>query len=182
MPCRPIAALASPHPGCLAFYRDNPDPKSVSSADSLKGYKVYRTTKEDGKAGPWNYDVQPIYKPGGKAIFPAGERENVFSSELLAPGAKGYLEISFRSLTKDELSLLMAACSVPWRLGGGKPLGLGLCRVTGSKVVNEFGENLEYDAPEFSKLVDKKRLDYWIASQEPVAKLRYPRGGYYQQA
>lgn len=176
LPCQPIATLASPHPGCLAFYRDNPDPKSVSSADYLRGYKVYRTTKETGKDGPWNYDhVQPIYERGGKTISPAGSRENVFSSELLAPGAKGRLEIAFRSLTKDELSLLMAACSVPWRLGGGKPLGLGLCRVTSSEVINEFGENLKYDALESSKLVDKNQLDYWIASQEPVAKLRYPR-------
>ena len=176
-PCKPIAPLSSPHPGCLGFYRDNPNPKSVSSNDYLKGYKVYRTTKEEGKVGPWNYyNVQPIYKRGGRELERAQDRENVFSSELLAPGAEGNLEITFRSLTKDELSLLMAACSVPWRLGGGKPLGLGLCHVTVSEVIDEFGETIEYDkTPETCKFVDKIQRGYWIASQEPVDKLRYPR-------
>ncbi|MCP4119565.1 MAG: hypothetical protein GY737_30025 [Desulfobacteraceae bacterium] len=172
--CQPIATLASPHPGCLAFYRNSADPKSVSSGDYLKGYKVYRTTEEKGKCGPWSYnDIQPIFEPGGKEIFPAKTRKNAFSSELLAPGAEGDLEIAFRSLTKDELSLLIAACKVPWRLGGGKSLGLGLCSVADVKIIDEFGEKLECDGP--GKLVDETQLGYWIASQKPVNKLRYPR-------
>ncbi len=175
LPCQPMAVLSSPQPGCLAFYRDSEDPRSVSSEDGLRGYKVYRTTKKDGQDGPWIYENQPVYQDGGKKIHEAETKEFIFSTELLAPNAKGELEIAFRSLSRDELSLLMAACKVPWRLGGGKPLGLGVCRVTDSRVFDEFGKIITYDDSEACPLVNDTQRAYWIKSQEPLDDMKYPR-------
>ncbi len=43
-----LAPMAMPHPGCLAFYRDNTSPDDVGFEDDLRGYKVYRTATETG--------------------------------------------------------------------------------------------------------------------------------------
>jgi hypothetical protein len=86
------------------------------------------------------------------------------------------------------MALLLAACSVDWRLGGGKPLGLGHCRIITAKAVNEDGE-LRYDIQrhdenpaelpaDLAKLLseeEKQRIQTWQAIQRPVERLRYPR-------
>ena len=184
-----LAPLAPPHPGCVAFYRDNEDPDSISASDPMKGYKVYRTTKERGADGPWNFAVQGTYGDDG-SLMPLEQKVNK-TAELLPEECVGKLSIAFHALTRTELALLIQACSLPWRLGGGKPLGLGACGVRLSKLLNEEGMPMQVegwspssenpllciDGWRDDKLIKsiESRVNMWIRSQEPVDKLRYPR-------
>jgi len=181
-----LAPLAAPHPGCIAFYRDQEDLDKIGKASSLKGYKVYRNTIERGENAPWKYSVQGVYGEQG-ALKPCHQKVNK-TAELLNEGVTGKLRISFRALNVKELALLYTACSVDWKLGGGKPLGLGHCRVTGLRMIDEDGnvtipvespapgENLTL-VPEYAKRVNhiEGRIALYRASQAPVQKLRYPR-------
>lgn len=189
-----LAPLMQPHPGCVGFYRDNSDLDDLSREDALRGYKVYRTTKERGNAAPWHYATQGVYDDRGR-LDDSKRKKLSRQCDLLKAGVEGELTLSVRSLTKRELALLLAACSVDWRLGGGKPLGLGHCRVTEVEVVNEFGETvgtkweasssqapLDRERPaslpgEFAKEVTDlaSRLETYQATQRPVERLRYPR-------
>ncbi len=186
-----LAPLAPPHPGCAAFYRAwNGDPAGLDSVANrdlgLRGYKVYRTTAESGRSAPWNFGVQGVYDDGGGLKDPR-QRVNK-SCDLLKAGQSGRLRLACRALSRREIALLLAVCSVDWRLGGGKPLGLGWCRVSSARVVDEFGNELwalerlgdelvPLPADLVGELVedDLRRLASWQASQRPVAKLRYPR-------
>lgn len=181
-----LTPLAQPHPGCLAFYRDQDDLDAIDKASPLKGYKVYRNTTERGEHAPWKYSIQGVYEEQGR-LKSHNQKVNK-TAELLQEGFTGKLRISFRALGADELALLYTACSVDWKLGGGKPLGLGHCRVISVKMIDEDGnivnpmeatgpgENLkllEKDAKLVSHLHD--RIELYKASQIPVEKLRYPR-------
>ena len=189
-----LAPLAAPHPGCLAFYRDEDDLDLVNMDSPLKGYKVYRNTLERGDKAPWKYSVQGVYKERGNLKLPAEQKVNK-TVELLDEGKTGKLRISFRALNTVELALLYAAISVDWKLGGGKPLGLGHCRVTACRLIDENGkvfeplislaqdENLQL-SPEYLKILDDYfqgfesiagRMELYTASQIPVQMLRYPR-------
>ncbi len=182
-----LAPLAPPHPGCIAFYRDQDDLDLIDKNSPLKGYKVYRNTKERGDHAPWKYLEQGVYIEKGKLKMPPQQKVNK-TATLLNEGVTGRLRISFRALSPKELALLLAACSVDWKLGGGKPLGLGHCRVTDIKMLDEDGQrripmevcpkggNLKL-LPGDEKLVDslKLRISMYQASQVPVEKLRYPR-------
>lgn len=185
-----LAPLAAPHPGCIAFYRDQENLDMINSRSPLKGYKVYRNTIERGENAPWKYSVQGVYVEKGVLKFPAQQKVNK-TVDLLNEGLTGTLRIAFRALAEDELALLFAACSVDWKLGGGKPLGLGHCRVTGLRMIDvddedgkitepmgrsENGENLEITSEDFD-LIDfiKERFGLYRASQITVKKLRYPR-------
>lgn len=181
-----LAPLSAPHPGCLAFYRDESDLDIIHTRSPLKGYKVYRNTLERGDNAPWKYSVQGVYKERG-SIKPPQQNVNK-TVELLNEGLTGSLRISFRSLAPHELVLLYAACTVDWKLGGGKPLGLGHCRVTGLRMTDEDGnkyEPMEYcDATGNLKIKKSDwklinfisdRLKQYKATQVPVEKLRYPR-------
>lgn len=183
-----LAPLAPPHPGCIAFYRDNEDPDKISENDDLRGYKVYRTTSEEGAEAPWRYEVQGVYGDGGEL---KQEPQKVCKTcDLLPKDFTGQLRIAFRGLTPRELALLLQASAVPWRLGGGKPLGLGLCRVSVVALIDEDGEPLRVPGWTMAKGEDdvlriegwqqevrdlQERVELWVASQLPVARLRYPR-------
>lgn len=172
-----LAPLAPPHPGCLAFYRDNDNPDLVDFGDGLRGYKVYRTTKEQGDDGPWNYSVQGVYDKG--KLKPPNQKVNK-TVDLLPDGQTGSLRIAFRALTQRELALLVQACSLPWRLGGGKPLGLGACTVSVTKLIDEFGRAQRLSdlmGENWQDLVSdiQHRVNMWLVSQKPVDRLRYPR-------
>lgn len=183
-----LAPLAPPHPGCRAFYRDNVDPDAISDSDPLRGYKVYRTTNESGQDAPWRYEVQGVYENNGR-LRPPAQKVNK-TCDLLPEGNTGRLRIAFRALTKRELALLLQACQVPWRLGGGKPLGLGACTVRVVGLLDELGEPLAVPGWSITKSGDdtlhvdgwqnevtdlQGRVELWNCSQQPVAKLRYPR-------
>ncbi len=180
-----LAPLAPPHPGCVSFYRDNDDLDRISTADAPKGYKVYRTTKERGSKAPWHYEAQGVYDENGK-LKEARQKVNK-TCDLLDEGVEGKLRIALRSLSQRELAMVLICCAADWRLGGGKPFGLGHCRVLKLKLINEDGQqtlNLErQDSEEFSipghllEGVDDllKRLRVWQATQLPVPFLRYPR-------
>lgn len=182
-----LAPLAPPHPGCIAFYRDMEDLDAIDQNAPLKGYKVYRNTRERGDNAPWKYTVQGVYKEKGALKYPETQKVNK-TAELLQEGVTGKLRISFRALGEDELALLYAACAVDWKLGGGKPLGLGHCRVINIKMVDEEGnpsapmevpgngENLEL-LPKYFKYIAhlEQRIKLYKASQVPVDRLRYPR-------
>lgn len=182
-----LAPLSVPHPGCAAFYRDEYDFERVANGrDRLRGYKVYRTTSERGEAAPWHYAEQAVYGPDGRPEPMKGKVNKTV--DLLAEGQKGTLRLACRSLSRREVALLLAASSVDWRLGGGKPLGLGHCRVTKARLVNEMGKEVAEltrsgaepaAIPADYKLeVDTTlatRIQWWQASQEPVERLRYPR-------
>ncbi|MCX8039196.1 MAG: hypothetical protein N3B15_01270 [Planctomycetota bacterium] len=180
-----LAPLAPPHPGCRAFYRDNPDPDLISERDPLRGYKVYRTTSERGERAPWLYQNQGVYGEQGQ-LLPAQQKVNK-TVDLLPEGEVGRLRLAVRALTQRELALLLAACTVDWRLGGGKPFGLGHCRITACRVLDEqgqevrrlsssHGERLELPADLAALVQDLlPRFRLWQASQEPVPFLRYPR-------
>lgn len=176
-----LAPMSMPHPGCLAFYRDSDNPDDISAEDDdLRGYKVYRTSTETGDEGPWNYAVQGVYDEG-RLKLPPQQRVNQ-TVDLLPAEAKGKLRISFRGLTPRELALLVFCCELPWRLGGGKPLGLGACQVTVQHIFDENGAT--HQPAELLGGEDwRDRLvgDYqsrgkaWTASQQPVPMMRYPR-------
>ena len=182
----PLAPLAAPHPGCIAFYRDHENLDKISKKSPLKGYKVYRNTRERGEKAPWKYSVQGVY--GEQGALKSSQQKVNKTAELLNAGVTGKLRISFRALNVNELVLLYTACSVDWKLGGGKPLGLGHCRVTGIRMIDEDGnvtipmdtpvpgENLQL-APEHANIFShlKGRIALYRASQAPVEKLRYPR-------
>lgn len=181
-----LAPLAPPHPGCAAFYRDTDDLDLVANRGlPLRGYKVYRTTQERGVAAPWRFVNQGIYDDHG-AVQPPQQKLNK-SVELLPEGSEGLLRIAFRGLSQRELALLLMACCVDWRLGGGKPLGLGHCRVTSVQVIDEWGAVQETLTPAGKGIADlppalqkdvtqfEERVKLWLASQQPVERLSYPR-------
>lgn len=180
-----LAPLAQPHPGCSAFYRANPDPDTIRNNGALRGFKVYRTTAERGDKAPWKFSVQGVYAEDGRSM-PTRHAMNK-TCDLLSEGQTGTLRLACRSLSKRELALLLLACSVDWRLGGGKPLGLGLCRTTRVVVRDEHGKelcNMNRTGDEPATLPEDYaacvkdltgRLAIWHAVQTPVASLRYPR-------
>lgn len=170
----PLPPLAPPHPGCIALYRNNTDPNSISNKDGLKGYKVYRTTEEDGESAPWLFSEQGVYDDEGRVKD--GHQKLNKSAQLLPAGQMGMLRIAFRALSRAELALLVAACRLPWRLGGGKPLGLGRCNMTVTRILGELGEELSCEglnAELDGAVASRARL--WETSQQPVSRLRYPR-------
>lgn len=180
-----LAPMAQPHPGCLPFYR-NGKADSISINDSLNGYKVYRNTTARGNMAPWLFSVQGIYDRDACNMISQYQKLNK-TVDLLSENQIGNLKISLRSLSKKELALLLLVCTVDWKLGGGKPFGLGHCRVIGAELVNEMGEsvlNLESSADvplqlpnEYAELVTNfdRRVEFYKKSQEPVELLRYPR-------
>ncbi len=170
-----LAPLSVPHPGCAAFYRENSSADDVSPNDPLRGYKVYRTTNERGDSAPWLFQSQGVYKADGSPDD--SKRDLNKTCDLVAEGLIGSLRIAFHSLTQRELALLIQACHVPWRLGGGKPLGLGLCEVRVRGLLDEEGEPLVIpDATWREEVRDiQDRVRMWTASQQPVPLLRYPR-------
>jgi hypothetical protein len=170
-----LAPLQPPHPGCVAFYRDSSDPATVGASDQMRGYKVYRTTSERGVNAPWQFATQGVYGDKGELL---GARQSVNKTvELLQEGTCGTLRIAVRALSRRELALLLLACELPWRLGGGKPLGLGLCRVNLVRLVDEFGATVAIDTLGWQTQVAdiQQRAQWWRKSQQPVARLRYPR-------
>ena len=182
-----LAPLSAPHPGCLAFYRDAEDLDTLNQHTPLKGYKVYRNTVERGENAPWRYSVQGVYGERGALKKPHQQKVNK-TAELLDEGRTGTLKIAFRSLGDDDFALLLAACSVDWKLGGGKPLGLGHCRVIDVKLIDEYGNESPpmLKADEYGNLQVPKedlrliehfadRINLYRESQKPVQKLRYPR-------
>ena len=169
-----LAPLCAPHPGCVAFYRANTNLDQISQEDSLRGYKVYRTTKERGdKDAPWYYDQQPVFDKTNPKL---PEQKVNSTRDLLNENIEGELELALHGLSPIELSLLLHICAVDWRLGGGKPFGLGHCKVEIAGLVNEFGEDVDATA-RTAPLPDsiQKRLELYKKSQIPVDKLRYPR-------
>ncbi|MFH1842392.1 MAG: hypothetical protein ABIF77_04240 [bacterium] len=176
-----LSPLGGPHPGCAAFYRwqgdpGQTDPDNTCGTDPFRGYKVYRTSQETDVDGPWNWDQQGVWEENIAELKP--ERQSMNKTvDLLPTAARGQLRIAFRAVDREELALLLYTCSMPWRLGGGKPFGLGLCSVSLSSLVDELGQPL--DSAEFAEDLlpepVRVRANWWHASQEPVAKLRYPR-------
>lgn len=181
----PLAPLQPPHPGCAAFYRADRDPDAVANSGALRGFKVYRTTSERGETPPWSFSSQGVYGKSGELENPAQKVNK--NCDLLKEGCTGTLRLACRSLSRRELGLLLLACSVDWRLGGGKPLGLGLCRPERVVVRDENGQELvrmehpgtgpaALPAPYGAAVQDLlSRVHLWHASQQPVARLRYPR-------
>jgi hypothetical protein len=182
-----LAPLSNPHPGCLAFYRSCADPDKVSYDDHpLRGYKVYRNTQELGPQAPWLYDTQGVYEQK-RLKLPPKQKTNT-TVQLVPIGSEGMIRISFRGLTERELALLIQTCSIPWRLGGGKPLGLGRCQIVGLAIIDEDGIHhadidnwLGFDwrtalqQPEQNGASIASRAAAWTASQTPVRHMRYPR-------
>jgi len=201
-----LAPLGNPHPGCAAFYRDaGSDVKKATktvanSSLPLRGFKVYRTSQERGNKAPWNFAQQPVFDERGQPK--TQEQQKINKTVDLLPEAHagtGRLRITVRALSLRELALLCAACSVDWRLGGGKPLGLGHCRVTSMRI-SSFNDNtggleqkhhINFPASEMSFCLDflpkelrneilldeilLERAKCWQQSQVPVENLRYPR-------
>ncbi len=193
-----LAPLQQPHPGCAAFYREV---SGDSMADlvanhglPLRGYKVYRTSSERGSAAPWLFANQGISDYAGRMKDPH-QKANKTGDLLPEENAPlGHLRVTLRALSPREVTLVLASCSVDWRLGGGKPLGLGHCRIVratlrplgddgtlGEPLVMTRADETIADLPgnykaELGKDVQLlSRLDIWQKVQKPVAKLRYPR-------
>ena len=188
-----LAPLAQPHPGCIAFYRDNDNPDDISESDMLRGYKVYRTTTDRGDQSPWRYQVQGVYgeqNQGNARLRQPPQQNNNKTADLVPEGLEGQLRIAFRALTAHELALVLQACHVPWRLGGGKPLCLGHCRVQVRGLIDEEGQpltvaNWNITQEEEQCVIDgwekqlgddlRARAAYWTATQQPVKHVRYAR-------
>src|SRR5574344_820216 len=179
-----LAPLSSPHPGCIAMYR-NGSPESISKNSKLNGYKISRNSADTGMNAPWLYSVQGIIENG---VLKNGQEQKLNKTvELVQAGETGTLKIGFRALNKMEMALLLQACAVDWKLGGGKPLGLGHCQVTEIRCVSETGDELLKQTlnaqgrmelpPEYAALVAplRNRVDLYQQSQEPVPNMRYPR-------
>lgn len=177
-----LAVLSQPHPGCVAFYRKG-DAGNISQKSDLKGYKVYRNSV-DGDS-PWKYEVQGVYGNSGKLQLPA-KGAITKCVDLLDKNLTGTLKIGVRALSEEEMSVLLMTLAADWKLGGGKPLGLGHCQVQKVKFTDEDGKSetlmerkgKEMPLPaEFAKNVKRyeERVKLYQKSQEPVEKLRYPR-------
>ena len=182
-----LAILAQPHPGCISFYRKGEFNK-ISKNSPLKGYKIYRNSVETGDDAPWLFRNQGTFDKAGLILDDSKQNSNK-TVDLLNAGQEGTLKISCRALSKDEMAILLLACSVDWKLGGGKPLGLGHCQATSLKYINEEGDvefsmnrqNGETQAklPEqFISCISKEledRAKLYTEYQKPVNNLRYPR-------
>ena len=107
-----LAPLSSPHPGCVAFYRDCSELDEFAPGRPLRGYKVYRNTNERGDDAPWHYRVQGVYKDGKLKDGGKSEQKINQTCELLNEGVTGTLRIAFRDLSKRELALMILAYSV----------------------------------------------------------------------
>jgi hypothetical protein len=181
-----LAPLAQPHPGCVPFYRLG-EAGSISKLNALNGYKVYRNTTAREVHAPWLYSVQGVFYKDDVSKMSSPLQKMNKTVDLLSEGVEGNLKISCRGLSKKELTLLLLSCCVDWKLGGGKPLGLGHCRVVKAELVDEFGEkvldmtgdgNSALSLPEeYAAMVThlEKRVELYKKSQEPVDLLRYPR-------
>jgi hypothetical protein len=186
-----LAPLQAPRPGCVAFYRKwDGSPRELDELSNkdqpLRGYKVYRTSLEtSGGSSPWIYPTQGVYKNGELQDL---RRKINKTCDLLESEQTGRLRIACRGLSRRELALLLAMCTVDWRLGGGKPLGLGHCRVISARILGEDGLLCTELSPQNDGLLglpdnlrnelsaqDHARLKAWQASQAPVAPVRYPR-------
>ena len=195
-----LAPLAPPHPGCASFYRNPQTGGDLCQAADilknhelpLKGFKVYRTTSVRGNNAPWKYSTQGVYDENGRLKPP---HQKVNKTVQLLPetaGIKGKMRISVRALNKREMALLLAACSVDWRLGGGKPLGLGHCLVrsvsfrefkddgalSAATVMTREGRAVAKIPEPYGSEVGEHlnaRLAMWQASQAEIDMLRYPR-------
>ncbi len=178
----PLAVMSSPHPGCVPFYRKNNDVNAISTEDPLRGYKVYRTSKHagvDDPLAPWRFENQGTYDAAGR-VDKDHQRKVNFTAPLLPDGQTGRLRIAVRALSRKELALLVLACKGTWRLGGGKPLGLGACRVRLARMLDERGTPVEPNLSdeEIRRLLGPEvlaRFRFWQASQRPVETMRYPR-------
>jgi hypothetical protein len=115
--------------------------------------------------------------------------------ELINERSIGEVTLSLRSLSRWELAYLIALCTVDWRLGGGKPLGLGHCRPLSVELVDADSGKLEkFDLASEDLGIDRSapapvpaafrseidpvhldRLKFYQATQRPVKLLRYPR-------
>jgi hypothetical protein len=177
----PIAVLSSPHPGCIPFYRRQQEGNSASINQNspLAGYKIYRTSKHAGindKDAPWRFENQGTYDEQGRVMN--GQQNCNFSAQLLEENSEGILRLSVHSLSWRELSLLILVCNNnTWRLGGGKPLGLGQCKCEITKIYDEFGNEFDKNDSRLNVLTadDNKRFNLWKAAQKEVDKLCYPR-------
>jgi len=168
----PLAPLQPPHPSCMAFYRNTDDP--TKDAKFLRGYKVYRNSSETGPSAPWHFATQGVYD--AKAQLSSAQQGVNKTVDLLPEGMAGELTIAIRSLDSVELAMLLQACHVPWRLGGGKPLGLGLCNVEVLALLDEEGNDIAIPTDWQNDVNEPEpRAKMWAASQKPVPKLRYPR-------
>ncbi|MBU4485746.1 MAG: hypothetical protein KKD38_02345, partial [Candidatus Delongbacteria bacterium] len=177
-----LAPLMNPHPGCTAFYRQNENLDLYSINDPLRGYKIYRTTSEKGNDAPWLYKNQGVYD-GNELKVPLQKLNK--TCELLSEGVDGKLNIACHALTKRELALLILSCSVDWRIGAGKPLGLGHCKVHNIKFTDEDLNEVFNLSGDFNSLPDEwlkylnqeelERAKQYLLLMKPVDKLRYPR-------
>ena len=178
-----LAPMGIPHPGCIPFYRTGKS-NDISRNSPLNGYKVYRNSIDEDT--PWKYDVQGCYDEKGNLKDPCQNMNKTV--DLVPKNQEGCLKISFRALKKQELAILLAVCSTDWKLGGGKPLGLGHCKVIELICEDELGNNLissrnpsldslncldnEYQQV-FNSL--RARITEYESLQNPVENLRYPR-------
>lgn len=173
-----LAPMSMPHPGCIGFYRD-PNHEENGKL-MLRGYKVYRNAQENEQ--PWKYSEQGIYGERGE-LKPFNDNPKMNrSADLLSEKTTGHLRIAFSALNEQELGILYQTCSTVWRLGGGKPLGLGLCQTKDVRVfiLNDDGcvtEDLkrEYKIDEAMKQRLIQQTKCWEATQKAVSKMRYPR-------
>ena len=177
----PLAVMNAPHPGCIPFYRQCDDMDQVGTDSRLRGYKVYRTSQHAGSddpEAPWRFENQGTYADNGRLQTDPRQKVNI-SAELLREGAQGTLRLSVRALSQVELDLLLLLCSPDsvWRLGGGKPLGLGLCRIESAQLFDEMGAKVEIPADLTNRMGPEmvRRFHLWNALQRPVESLRYPR-------
>lgn len=165
-----LSPLMGPHPGCFQFYQQK---------GNFRGYKVYRNGLEGEEA--WLYSNQGVFGDDGHLL--KFDSQNLTKKvDLLKSGQKGHLRISFRALNRRELAFLCEVCKSVWRLGGGKPLGLGLCKTTHIAVLLWNDDDKPYSAPEdlyqiqdINDLYIKNRLKTWLATQIPVSNVHYPR-------
>ncbi len=185
-----LPVLNSPNPGCMAFYRKAKSADMVSAKDPLKGHKVYRNSMHagiDDPDAPWIYDNQGMYEEGGEELKDK-EQDNNFTAQLLSEKntaneqVTGSLRLALRGVSERELAILLACCKTKWRLGGGKPFGLGLCTVKPVRLLNEIGEKEDIDVYSLEKCCSnevaeklEQRIKKWEKTQEPVERLLYPR-------
>lgn len=164
----PLAVMGQPHPGCYAFYRSQQDGK-------MNGYKVYRAADPAAAEKPWLFKTQGVYNEDGRLDSNHRQKINI-SAQLLPESRAGTLRLAVRALSEDELANVLMLCHVPWRIGGGKPLGLGSCAVRLVRMLDETGAEVPVPEGWMDRLAPLvERIALWEDSQRPVSKLRYPR-------
>jgi CRISPR-associated protein (TIGR03986 family) len=125
-----LQILGTPHPTAVEFYLYDPeDPSRFISRD--RGYDDKGKVLIRGRKHYWHHGEEPKYRRTDGRLGRDDREYSIQNSTIraLEPGHVFEFTISFRDLTLEELGMvlypLVLERELAWKLGRGKPLGMG---------------------------------------------------------